>query len=461
MRNSGARAGDALILTKPLGVGVLSAALKQGRLDEAGHQTLIATTTALNRIGPALAAMDGVHAITDVTGFGLLGHALEMARGAGLTVEVDSEPPLLAGVEALARAGVRTGASERNWASYGGDVEGAEAVERWRRDLLCDPQTSGGLLIAVRADEASPVLTLARREGFPRAEIVGRFVHGPPIGPARCWSAGLHAVRNEEPARKPALRLRQHVEVFEAAEEGEGAPDGRRVGLGEAQVREAVEQARQGDLGLQAGERRADADVGAAAEGDVRALAPVMSKRCGSSNTAGSRLAPRRETTIDWVAWTGQPPTSISREATRPVMSTGGSKRSTSSTAAPIRRRVGAQLGEFAGVQEEEAHAIADQVGGGQVAADQQADEVGDQLAVGESAPVGLQRRHVADEIVGGTGAALLQERGHVAAERFGGALHVRGLLGRAQGIERLDEAFGPVAELGEARRGRRRGWRR
>ncbi len=184
-RNSGARAGDVLILTKPLGVGVLSAALKQGRLDAEGYGTLIAATTALNRIGPALAELDGVHAITDVTGFGLLGHALEMARGAGLTVEMDAKPPLLAGVEALARAGVRTGASERNWASHAAAVEGAGALDRWRRDLLCDPQTSGGLLVAAAAEAAPRALALARAAGFGGASRIGAFASGPPMARLR------------------------------------------------------------------------------------------------------------------------------------------------------------------------------------------------------------------------------------------------------------------------------------
>ncbi|WP_081461903.1 selenide, water dikinase SelD, partial [Brevundimonas diminuta] len=123
LTNRGARAGDVLILTKALGVGVLSAAYKQGRLEAGGYEALICSTTKLNTPGPKLAAMDGVHAVTDVTGFGLLGHALEMARGASLTVEIDADAPVfLDGSPALAQAGVRTGASVRNWAAYGGAV---------------------------------------------------------------------------------------------------------------------------------------------------------------------------------------------------------------------------------------------------------------------------------------------------------------------------------------------------
>ncbi len=179
-KNSGARAGDALILTKALGVGVLSAALKQERLPPGGYETLLATTTRLNSVGTELAAIEAVHAITDVTGFGLLGHALEMARGAGLAVEIESDPPLLAGVEELARAGVRTGASGRNWDSYGEAVRLPEGFPTWRRDLLCDPQTSGGLLIAVERASASDVLSLIRHRGFDSAAVVGRTRVGAP-----------------------------------------------------------------------------------------------------------------------------------------------------------------------------------------------------------------------------------------------------------------------------------------
>ncbi len=180
LRNRAARAGDVLILTKGLGVGVFSAAFKQNRLDEAGYAELIASTTQLNAVGRDLADMPGVHAVTDVTGFGLLGHALEMARGAELLVELDVDAvPLLPGAEALARAGVRTGAAGRNWASYGAAVQPFAGLADWRRDLLCDPQTSGGLLVAVAAEEAEAVLARVRAAGFARAAVVGRTAAGP------------------------------------------------------------------------------------------------------------------------------------------------------------------------------------------------------------------------------------------------------------------------------------------
>jgi len=180
LTNKGARAGDVLVLTKALGVGILSAAFKQNRLSPEGYEALIASTTQLNALGAELAGVAGVHALTDVTGFGLLGHALEMSRGAGLGIELDPlAPALLEGAEDLARAGVRTGASARNWASFGGAVAGAEHMTGWRRDLLSDPQTSGGLLIAVAPDRADAITELSRREGFAATRVVGRVTHGP------------------------------------------------------------------------------------------------------------------------------------------------------------------------------------------------------------------------------------------------------------------------------------------
>ena len=178
LTNKGARPGDVLILTKALGVGVLSAAFKQGRLDAAGYAAMIASTTQLNTLGAKLAGRAGVHAVTDVTGFGLLGHALEMARGAQATVQITADAaPLLAGVETLLAQGVRTGASGRNWASYGEAVDGLEAGSM--RDLLTDPQTSGGLLIACAPEAADTLLDLAHADGFDRAAVIGRVVEGP------------------------------------------------------------------------------------------------------------------------------------------------------------------------------------------------------------------------------------------------------------------------------------------
>jgi selenide,water dikinase len=179
LTNATARAGDALILTKPLGVGILSAAFKQEKLDDAGYRALLSSTTQLNTPGARLADIDGVHAVTDVTGFGLLGHTLELCRGAGLGAEIDAAAaPLLPGVEELARAGVRTGASTRNWESYGAAVMLDPALPAWTRDLLTDPQTSGGLLVAVAPEAADAVVRLAREMGFARAARVGRMIRG-------------------------------------------------------------------------------------------------------------------------------------------------------------------------------------------------------------------------------------------------------------------------------------------
>ena len=189
MTNAAARAGDTLILTKALGIGILSAAFKQERLERAGYDALIASATQLNTLGAHLADIAGVHAVTDVTGFGLLGHTLELCRGAGLGAEIDAaDAPLLGGVEALARAGVRTGASTRNWESYGGAVRLGGDTPDWMRDVLTDPQTSGGLLVAVDPDAAAAVLALAREMGFHRTARVGRMVGGEaPVGVRVGW----------------------------------------------------------------------------------------------------------------------------------------------------------------------------------------------------------------------------------------------------------------------------------
>jgi len=174
-RNADARAGDVLVLGKPLGVGVLSAALKKEQLDAAGYERMIATTTRLNTPGPELAALDGVHALTDVTGFGLAGHALELARGAGLELEIDwSRVPVLAGVRELAAAGFVTGASGRNWAGYGADITLPAGFAAADQALLSDPQTSGGLLVSCAPETADQVLAVFRRHGFHDAAVIGQ-----------------------------------------------------------------------------------------------------------------------------------------------------------------------------------------------------------------------------------------------------------------------------------------------
>jgi selenide,water dikinase len=181
-KNSGARAGDVLVLGKPLGVGVLSAALKKEQLPAEGYAAMIANTTKLNTPGRSLSELPGVHALTDITGFGLAGHTLELARGARLTARIDwAKVPLIEGVRALAERGFVTGASDRNWAGYGRDVRLGAGVGELGRALLTDPQTSGGLLVACAPDTVGEVLAQFRRDGFEHAAVVGDLVDGEPV----------------------------------------------------------------------------------------------------------------------------------------------------------------------------------------------------------------------------------------------------------------------------------------
>ncbi|MGD0492751.1 MAG: selenide, water dikinase SelD [Steroidobacteraceae bacterium] len=180
-RNSSARSGDLLILGKPLGVGIFSAAFKQGQLDEAGYRALIDTTTQLNLPGTELASLAGVHAMTDVTGFGLLGHLLEMCRGSGLTAQISAaDLPLLPGLLELAHSGVVTGASARNWQSYGADVLLARHIDSTLQAVLTDPQTSGGLLIAGDPGELPAVRQIFARLGMAPPATIGRLCEGGP-----------------------------------------------------------------------------------------------------------------------------------------------------------------------------------------------------------------------------------------------------------------------------------------
>ena len=176
-RNADAKPGDRLVLGKPIGVGVMSAALKKEVLGEAAYAQMIATTTQLNTPGPDLAALDGVHALTDVTGFGLAGHALEMARGAQAGVRLDwPKVPLLEGVRALAEQGAVTGASGRNWEGYGAEVLLPPGFADADHALLTDPQTSGGLLVACDAASVDDVLAVFHRHGFMAAAVIGEVI---------------------------------------------------------------------------------------------------------------------------------------------------------------------------------------------------------------------------------------------------------------------------------------------
>ena len=178
-RNSGARAGDALVLGKPLGVGIYSAALKKGRLDDAGYRAMIESTTKLNTPGTKLGTIDGVHALTDVTGFGLLGHLVEIAKGSNVTAEIAWDSlPLLPDALAFAREGILTGASGRNWAGYGSFVELGPKVAEAERTILTDPQTSGGLLVACDPAATQDVLQAFRDENFADARVIGHIRAG-------------------------------------------------------------------------------------------------------------------------------------------------------------------------------------------------------------------------------------------------------------------------------------------
>ena len=182
-RNDRAREGDVLILGKPLGVGILSAALKKGTLSASGYAQMIAATTKLNTPGTALGALADVHAMTDVTGFGLAGHLLEICRGSGLGAQVRFADVFII-EEALhwAKRGTVTGASARNWAGYGSEIRLSEGAPEWQRALLTDPQTSGGLLVACAPDTEAEVLAEFRKHGFDAARRVGRMVAGQGIG---------------------------------------------------------------------------------------------------------------------------------------------------------------------------------------------------------------------------------------------------------------------------------------
>lgn len=180
-RNSGAQAGDALILTKALGVGIYSAAFKKSVLAPDAYDELVASTTLLNRIGAEFGKNPDVHAMTDVTGFGILGHALEMAQGSKVEISLRAgDIALFSQCVALAEQGYVTGASHRNWASYGTSITLPGDLPEWWRHILTDPQTSGGLLVACRRDRAATLLEQVVAVGYPSARIVGTVEEGAP-----------------------------------------------------------------------------------------------------------------------------------------------------------------------------------------------------------------------------------------------------------------------------------------
>lgn len=182
-RNAGAKAGDKLILGKALGVGAFSAAFKQGKLLPHDYEAMIDSTTRLNTPGPLLSCLEGVHALTDVTGFGLLGHLLEVCKGSGLSASMDfPHLPLLPGVLDFIRNGAVTGASGRNWESYGSAVTLDPALGEVERALLTDPQTSGGLLVSCAPDTVTEVLSIFLQSGFNHACVIGEMCESAQAG---------------------------------------------------------------------------------------------------------------------------------------------------------------------------------------------------------------------------------------------------------------------------------------
>ncbi len=175
-KNADAKVGDVLILGKGLGVGIMSAALKKDALDSAVYAAMIGSTTRLNTPGIALANVEGVHALTDVTGFGLLGHLLEMLRPQHLQAELNFNAlPFLPQVRELAQNGFITGASRRNFAAYGHEVALFDGINDADTMLLSDPQTSGGLLVACAPEDVDAVLAIFAAEGFAQASVIGNI----------------------------------------------------------------------------------------------------------------------------------------------------------------------------------------------------------------------------------------------------------------------------------------------
>ncbi len=177
--NAGAKAGDVLVLGKSIGVGVFSAALKRGELSPEAYQDMVASTTLLNTPGAALSKLDGVNALTDVTGFGLLGHLSEMCEGAGLTGVVErSGVPVFEEARRLAEAGIKTGASGRNWAAVADKVTRPADWSELDEILWCDPQTSGGLMVSCRESAVEDVLACFYEAGHDAARVIGRMEAG-------------------------------------------------------------------------------------------------------------------------------------------------------------------------------------------------------------------------------------------------------------------------------------------
>jgi selenide,water dikinase len=181
-RNADSRVGDRLVLGKPLGVGAYATAHKRGHLGEADYRALLVTATLANTPGPLLACLDGVHAMSEVAGFGLLGHLLPMCAAGDLGVHIEfAALPHLSRASELIAAGFVAGASARNWVSYGTGVRLAAGVGQVGRALLTDPQTSGGLLVACAPEAVTEVLSIFLQQGFSQVATIGEFVAGETI----------------------------------------------------------------------------------------------------------------------------------------------------------------------------------------------------------------------------------------------------------------------------------------
>jgi len=180
-RNVDAQDGDVLILGKGLGVGILGNALNKNELDPEGYAQMLESTTKLNSIGADLAQMEGVNAVTDITGFGLIGHLLELCEGANLAATVEWDKlPILPTALGYAQKGYNTGAANRNWASFGDNVTVPDGMEQWQKNMLADPQTSGGLMVTCPADRAGQVLSLFHEQGYSYASVVGAMTSDEP-----------------------------------------------------------------------------------------------------------------------------------------------------------------------------------------------------------------------------------------------------------------------------------------
>ena len=180
-RNATAKPGDKLILTKPLGIGVMTTALKKGQLTPDAYESVLKVMTQLNRVGATLATNPDVHAMTDITGFGLLGHLLEVCRGSAVRAEISlSLIPILSSALNLASQGIFPGAARRNWESYQSHVNLAEQsnLSEWEILLLADPQTSGGLLLSVAPNSVSTIIEQLLAEGYGFSRVIGECTEG-------------------------------------------------------------------------------------------------------------------------------------------------------------------------------------------------------------------------------------------------------------------------------------------